>query len=355
MRTILFLTQTNSSAALAKRIQELGDRVIRETELFAGSLFNPDIFRRIVRENPELVIMDQNFEASSSAKLEFEKAGIPVYGSSMLSKSASTNPDYLKKIMKVNGIRTDQAPETAIPMTYSVVLNGKEKVSSALYYEYRRFLNDNLGPEVSMGSIGYFGDLSRIDTFMEPLISGFLRSGFRGNIDFLMRFENDVWCEGVHFYFRWNTLYAMLENINMNPSEFFYQVSMNSDMKLKFKSRWSCQINCGVPPFPYPFAKDSLSEIKGINSDNSKHLWVLNFDNGELLSATGRGNFIREAKRRAYRTLSNITVKDMMYRTDIGLDTADEFRKLRDLGWTDISEEDLVESYDMRASQKARG
>lgn len=345
MRTILFLTQSNSSAALAKRIQELGDRVIFEHDLFEGSLFNPEVFRRVIRENPELVIMDQNFEASSSAKLEFEKAGIPVYGSSLLSKSASTNPDYLRKIMKVNGIKTEPAPTSTIPMTYSVVLNGKDKVSSALFYEYKHFLNGNLGPEVCMGSIGYFGDLSTIDERMESLIAGFLKSGFRGNIDFLLRFDKEVWCEGVHFYFRWNTLYAMLENINMNPSEFFYQVSMNSDMKIKFKSNWSCQINCGVPPFPYQLGKDEIAKIDGINSDNSKHLWILNFDNGELLSATGRGKYIREAKRRAYRTLSNIQAKDMMYRTDIGLDTADEFRKLRDLKWIDIKEEELVEPY----------
>ena len=345
MRTILFITQNNSSAALAKRIQDSGDKVLVESNLFEGTLFNPEVFKRVVRENPELVIIDSNFEASPSVKIEFEKMGIPVYGSSLLSKSAFYNPRYVERILNINGLKTEDIPETSIPITYSVILNGKKDLAVCLFFEYWRFMNEDKGPKAFMGSIGYYGEISIISNKMYSMVQALIKAGFSGRIDFLLHLEKDIWCSGMNFYFSWNTIYNFLENINLNPSELFYGLSMNLDMDLKFKSKWGCQINCGVPPFPYTIFKDNQTMIKGIDSNNSKHLWIMNFNTGELLCATGRGNYVREAKRRAYRTLSNIQADDIMYRTDIGLDTVDVCRKMRSQDWLKIEDDELMEPF----------
>jgi len=345
MRTIIFITESNDSAALAKRIQELGDRVILESSLFTGPLYNPEVLSRVIKERPELIIMDSDFEASTAAKTEFEKMGIPVYGTSLFSKSATKNPAYISKILNINGIKTEAIPKDTIPLTYSVVLNGKNKVMSSVFYEYVYLMNDDVGPPAYMGSIGYFGDISAIDQKMSAMVNALIKSGFSGKIDFQLRLGEDAWCAGVYFYFRWNTIYALLENINMSPSEFFYQCSMNEPMRLKIKSPWSCQINCGVPPFPYNLEREEEAEIRGIDSNNSKHLWVRNFKNGDLMTVTGRGGYIREAKRRAYRTLSNLSTEGIMYRTDIGLNAVDKFREITKLGWIDLKEEQLLEPF----------
>lgn len=345
MRTILFLTQTKSGAALAKRIEQSGDRIIFEDKLFVSSLFDPEVFKRLVKQNPDLAIIDSNFEASPMVKVEFEKMGIPVYGASPISKSVLKHPDYIKKILNINMIRTDTAVKEAIPITYSVVLSDGKKISSCAFFEYKRLMNDDKGPIASMGSVGYFGDIKAIDARLDSLIKSFLNSGFSGKIDFQLRLAKDVWCDSVYFYFSWNTIYAFLENVQISPSDFFYKISLNQDLEIKFKSKWSCQINCGVPPFPYELEKDGVTEVLGVDPNNSKHLWFMNFKNGELLSVTGRGEYIREAKRRAYRTLSNISAKDLMYRTDIGQDTVDTCRRLNRSGWLDIAEDDLVEPF----------
>lgn len=345
MRTILFVTQSNSSAALAKRIQDSGDRVIIEENLFEGSLFNPEVLKRSVRENPELVIMDANFEAGQSAKIEFEKAGIPVYGSSMLSRSAVNNGEYISKVLNHNGVKTTDIPETATALTYSVILNGREKICSCIFFEYEHLMNDNKGPKAFMGSIGYYGDIPEIESKMGPMVNALIMSGFSGKVDFHLKLKNDIWCDGIHFYFSWNTIYNLLENINLSPSELFCRLSLSQELKIKFHDKWSCQINCAVPPFPYELSKKHVTKISGIDGNNGKHLWVTNFKSGELLCATGHGKYVREAKRRAYRSLSNVSAEDIMYRTDIGLETVDTCKRLRNEGWLQIKDDELLEPY----------
>jgi hypothetical protein len=206
-------------------------------------------------------------------------------------------------------------------------------------------MSGDIGPRASMGSIGYFGNIDAIDYKMKSFIDSLISSGFRGKVDIQLRLDKDVWCEGMYFYFNWNTIYALLENTDLSLADFLYNMSIEPEMKIKFKSLWSVQINCGVPPFPYKMLKQGPTEILGIDSNNSKHLWILNLDSGELLCATGRGKYVREAKRRVYRTLSNISSHEMMYRTDIGANTVDLCRKLNKLGWLYITESKLLEPY----------
>ncbi|MBU2249795.1 MAG: hypothetical protein KKD77_23815, partial [Gammaproteobacteria bacterium] len=70
--------------------------------------------------------------------------------------------------------------------------------------------------------------------------------------------------------------------------------------------------------------------IEGLNEENLKHIHLYNVSKdlagnyyswgGTVLKVTARGRSIKEARRRVYRTLKNIHIDDIQYRTDIGED-----------------------------------
>jgi phosphoribosylamine-glycine ligase len=83
----------------------------------------------------------------------------------------------------------------------------------------------------------------------------------------------------------------------------------------------------------------------GLEDANLKHIFLTdvyldNFGNyrwagadGVLLKATARGRNIPEARRRAYRTIRNLSVLDAQYRQDIGAQSDRQIRELRGMGF----------------------
>lgn len=154
-----------------------------------------------------------------------------------------------------------------------------------------------------------------------------------------------------------------MENLNVSPSEFLYRMALNQELTITPKSAWSCQATLAVPPFPYPILSSppEFHELSGLNENNGRHVWlrdVMERDgklvsrpfSGGVLAVSGRGSYPREARRRVYRTLSNLSIHNMMYRTDIGLETVEKCRALNKLGWTDFKEEELMEPFKTRVA-----
>lgn len=383
MRTFLFISEVGASIGIARKVQESGnkvyfyvnnkqytkigdgfvDKVCEDDVLFQGDIFSRIVFDQLKLLNPDIVMFDYNFDAANTLKIEFEKVGVPSYGASLLSKSIKNNLPYLSKILNMSGIMTGDAPDSAMPITYSITYNASKVSSSSIYFEYTRLMNDDMGPVAYMGSIGYHGNTSALDNQVREFLDLLTQSNYSGKMDLFLRVhQQNLWCDGISFYFNPNTIYAFLENINSYPADFFYDCAMNQQAEFGFKSPWSCQITCGVPPFPYTVETQNPKEVSGIDSGVMKHLWITDLDKsgsmyvskpitGNVFSVSSRGGYIREAKRRAYRTLSNISLDELMFRTDIGQDTADRCRQLRQWNWLNISDDELVEPFKTHSQQ----
>jgi len=375
MKTFLFISEVGQSLSIAKRIQDEGNNVsfyindVKSRDLGEGivtksdvesilcieNLYDPSVFKELLKCNPDIAIFDFSFHSAPSLKTEFEKKGVSVYGASLLAKSSCINRDYMVKVLETNAINSgnDIKGES---FTYSTMISGKKRIASFISFNYNHLMNDDIGPRCRMGNVSYHGDLDLLDTYFEQMVSSLSASGFSGKIDFEMTVnEKTITCNGVSFYFGMN-IYSFLENINIPIGELLYSCSINEEISLKSKSLWSSQINCNLPPFPYEVEWHGSEDIKGVNSENLKHIWAntiskngatysATVDSGELLSVTGRGNYSREAKRRAYRTISNLSVPNLMYRTDIGLDIVERCNKLASLGWLSIEDDNLIEPF----------
>jgi len=96
--------------------------------------------------------------------------------------------------------------------------------------------------------------------------------------------------------------------------------------------------------YPYPRNED-ISAWEGTQVLNvphvaRKHVWFTNVGenlgglNNTVCVVTARGIDVREARRRAYRTLTNIvTSKEVIYRNDIGAGVDARLNQLREWGW----------------------
>jgi len=154
-----------------------------------------------------------------------------------------------------------------------------------------------------------------------------------------------VVCKSVHADINYNTIHATLEMFNG-----YYGSFINAKEKALYKSEVAVEIKLCIPPFPYVTGNAIKKELKGVNKFNLKHLWLCGVqkrggkffyegDSGVLGAATARGDHIggwspiRDARRRALRTVSNLDISDLMYRRDIGKNIEGEYNRLKEGGW----------------------
>jgi phosphoribosylamine-glycine ligase len=83
-----------------------------------------------------------------------------------------------------------------------------------------------------------------------------------------------------------------------------------------------------IPPYPNPLLSDySKTIIKGISPSNLRHLSLIDvmkdgdgYENagvsGRLMMVSARGRDVGECKKRVMKTISNLDIEDVQYRTD---------------------------------------
>lgn len=90
------------------------------------------------------------------------------------------------------------------------------------------------------------------------------------------------------------------------------------------KEHWTVAVRVTLPPFPY--GSEAVPRGASFQKPALKYLWLVDHDkdrvavtNGDIGWATARGHDIYEARRRAYRTITNLPFAELQYRNDIGL------------------------------------
>jgi len=110
-------------------------------------------------------------------------------------------------------------------------------------------------------------------------------------------------------------------------------------------------LKIAIPPFPYSFPSINYRgcKLEGLNEQNLKHIWLYNVcmngsgrvcsgSSGDLGYITARSEYVREVRRRAYRTAENLTLPDIMFRRDVGERVIDDCRLLKQWGWLSIDD-----------------
>lgn len=229
--------------------------------------------------------------------------------------------------------------------------NGKEVLNVNHTFEEKALCNGGVGPKTgAMGSVVWnSSEATRLyKEGIGKIVPALKRHNYRGPIDLNTIVSKDK-LYGLEFTarFGYDALFDFLELYKGRIGDLLYGVASGVARHISMRTGWALGLTIALPPFPLTDVEDEYSQdilLQGINSQNLKHLWFYDVykkkgeyacagNGGNLGVVSARGETIREARRRAYRTLGNLVIPDVIYRTDIGERAPSDHAQLRDWGW----------------------
>ena len=136
----------------------------------------------------------------------------------------------------------------------------------------------------------------------------------------------------IYPHFRTDSLYATMESMQEELGRTLVEIFNGGKKSIRCcKYEYSVAVRISVPPYPYsrPPFESFRKDIKGYCEGNAKHIWLREVNKDEkgrwkiaggiIGVVTARGDTIKECRRRAYRTISNLDIEWLQYRQDIGM------------------------------------
>jgi len=248
-----------------------------------------------------------------------------------------------------------------IEISTEVWYNGKEVVNVNHTMEEKGFMEGGIGPKTgSMGSVVWNGKKSS-KLYIEgigKLEDTLRRVKYQGPIDLNTILTKDK-LYGLEFTcrFGYDAIFTFNELLKDRLSDLLYGIATGVIKQVNMREGFAMGVCFAILPFPSPLeeyrkaaqeiCKDKV--IQGINKENIKHIWLGDvYKKGEQYLCAGVNgmlgvvsarwdtpgeNPLREAKRRCYRTLSNLIIPDVMFRNDIGERVARDKTQLESWGW----------------------
>lgn len=176
------------------------------------------------------------------------------------------------------------------------------------------------------------------DETLARLTPSLAKTGYEGFVGMRLLVGKDVGVQEVLFGFPAGWAEAVYEGLRGDITEDFPVIK-----------DWLVSVCVSAPPFPHGVPQKAGAVIGGICEANIKHVWPRDAARaGKPLVSAGisgrlgyvtawgapseRGSGLREARRRAYRTVGNLKVADIQYRHDIGARAELDTRRLERLG-----------------------
>lgn len=227
--------------------------------------------------------------------------------------------------------------------------NGKEfmhPINST--FEEKKFLEGGLGPNTGCMGNAVFTHRGKTRLFTEGIgrMERVLRaSDYRGPLDLNTIVTKDG-VYGLEFTarFGYDAVQALLEGCRDSVADLLHGCATGTLKTMSIRADWLFAVRLTVPPYPHTTRTGRGRPVLGINDQNAPHIWPsgLRFEDGMFtvaapdgvaLTVTARGVDLHEARRRAYRTVSNLVIPDVQYRRDIGERVDEDMKRLRAWGW----------------------
>lgn len=233
--------------------------------------------------------------------------------------------------------------EDSIPVAVTGWFDGENFLFSYLTINYDRFLNQDRGPYANSGSVCRLLPDSKISSLiLTPMQELLTKVDFLGPITVPFSVYKESFSINSFIPFIDSSFFPFLELVKSSVWEVLWKVIQKDPNIFLRREETSIGVSLSVPPYPYThLAEKTLSSgYLKIPDPARSHTYIFpETTNGYLGCVTARGDGINEARRRAYRTISNIVVSDFVqYRTDIGHNSEDIFNLLKEWGWLDNAE-----------------
>lgn len=363
MKTFIVVTEDGRSLSVAQRLFDEENRVVfhkLDTSIDALGYGltefsrNIDLVDEIDSIKPDLVIFDSPKHDFDLYK-QVQARGIHTFGIDSFSHHIANNDNYCTKVLKAHEINVPKNyifdPESIEFVDISVdafVCNGK--VLTIFYtLSYKHLMNDDIGPTTfGMGTLCILGKPS--DRLYRETISKLqatlTKLEFSGQISIgSIVTKNAIFGYDINPSLNYFTFPCFAELFSTKISDLFLGLSLGNLKTIRVKNEWAFSASVVLSPYP---AEASMrypenTSIKGLNVQNMKHIWFYDVErngtyrcaatSGFLCIVSARGATIKEARRRVYRTIDNLTIENAMYRTDVGFKAVNGYNTLKRWNW----------------------
>lgn len=218
--------------------------------------------------------------------------------------------------------------------------------------EHKRLMEGDIGPQTGcMGNVVWSTESDKLTEriFTDKLAKLLQRASYIGPID-----ANCILTEGKAYFLEWtarfgyDAIQAWLELVKPSCFDYLWKLATKQDITACRKD-YAIAVRLTIPPYPHydEEALDNLKDVEllSIPEAAQSHVWLSDVSmhdktlrcagvDGVLGCVTARGATITEARRRAYRTVSNIILhNDIQYRKDIGAGVESAIGTLKQWGW----------------------
>jgi phosphoribosylamine-glycine ligase len=340
---ILFISGTNLSLGLAMRVDIEGHDVRYISQTNAG--------QGLVRYNnpeeqwlPDCAVYEDNNQAAEAESVRAQ--GFKVIGPTRWSSMVERDSGYRKQIIASLGWPTEQL-NAGTHLYISGWFNGANYISSYSSIVYRRQMAGGNGIDLGCtGMLANFKGLSpkAYHTFLEPLENMLKKTNHRGCVHIHAVVDGDKFYVNEMFTSFMHPLSLLLyENSNIQASDIMLRLLDETSKPINPADAWASGIQLSIPPYPHTYLTGYSALVEGIVPGMVKHLWMADVakdkdsfftGNAGLVGyVTARGKDENECIRRMYRTISNIKIKDLQYRNDIGRNVQNMINNLNRNGW----------------------
>jgi len=321
---ILCLFNGCDGLGLVNKIQDEGHSVklfLTDNITAGNGIFNKvDSWRKHLAESQLIVSGSPDF---SGYEKVFQEYGKPYLGCSYLGKHL-----MLKK-------REEFLAQCGVAMCSNFehkamlhgFFNGRDWVRPILFSVIDSHLfPGSLGPEV--GCMGCtLRSVAKEPEFLDQIAIGLRKLGLRDFVSIPFNAAGEVF-NVVPGLFH-DVLVCIAEGLKGSFSDLLFETAIGAAKEMNFTKDYVISVRVGIPPFPYKWQEEVLHTIVGLSEENLRHIYLddvckLNGDyqacsfTGETMRVAARGRTVREAQRRAYRTINNLDIPNKQFRVDIG-------------------------------------
>ena len=339
---ILFVEDDNYSL--------VGDGIVNKSKFpkhitnLNGSCIASSTNQLIELEKPNLVI---STSPGMGRVVDYlREQGIETFGGGHWADTLSNGGGYSVKILNRIGVNVWDG-ESGIKVSCGAWWNGFRLSSPYISFNENYFLTGSIGSLIpSAGNISHhISPESKIfkNTIgkMERLLK---KTKFKGNISISCTVSrNNIY--GTLFITSSLFLPSLLEAYKGSVTELLSAIVAGREPKGKFTTDYTLSIPITIPPYPFHVPSTNAStEIEGVCLSNLKHLYLKDVrkdgDNygsvgNELMVVSARGRDINEARKRAYKTIPNLSIQSIQYRVDIGERAIKDEKTLGGWGYLD--------------------
>jgi phosphoribosylamine-glycine ligase len=347
--TILFVSREGKSLGLAMRCASEGYSIIFYTEderaAFIGNgLVNKPIFSKhllsqtegciasnvnqlLSETSPDLVVTDGEGMGKIADYIREQK--LLVFGSCNWTDAISTTNEYAREVSKRVGIDRWKG-EPGIRVECGFWWNGVQSLFPFLIYNEDRFMTDSLGPLIPSSShisqsISMESKLIRDGIGkMERLLK---KSKFHGLLSLSCLLTKGK-LYGISFSTSTLFLSSLLELYKGSVTDLLLAVATGRKSDGEMTTDFALSLLLSIPPYPSHPSGYNRTVVKGISPSNLRHLYLIDMmkgegdeyvsagTGGELMRVVARGRDVGECKKRISKTISNLGIVDVQYRTD---------------------------------------